>query len=142
MTPTATIKVLCVDDNYFVRESLSLRLRREPDVDYVGDLVSADRLIETIRDLSPDVVILDIDMPGRDALEALREAAEAFPASRIIMYTGHIRRDLIERSLEYGAWGYLAKTERIEEVLRAIRKVAGGEFAMSPEVDAVFRRGR
>lgn len=133
------IRVIGVDDNPSVLEALSLGLGRLPDIDYAGGLNSADRLIQFCRTQLPDVVVLDIDMPGINPFEAMEELNSLCPKARVIMYSGHVRQELIERAIDHGAWGYVAKSDDFEALLDAIRKVAQGEFILSNSVAEVYR---
>lgn len=74
-----------------------------------------------------------LDMPGRDPFDALAELVERCPGSRVIIFTRHARRELIDRALDAGAWGYLSKNDGEEELVKALRLVAAGEFALGPE---------
>ncbi len=134
------ISVLCVDDNEWVAEAIERRLRRTPGFVWAGWLPSADDLPAAACERMPDIVLLDIDMPGRDAFDALRTIAERCPEVRVVMLSGHVRLDLVNRAFEAGAWGYLAKTQEMDAMLDALRRVAAGEVVMSPEVQAVMMR--
>ncbi len=133
------IRVLIVDDNVLVVEGVRMKIKREPSLEWVGHLPNADDLIVTALRRRPDVVLLDIDMPGRNAFEALAHLRELFPQIRVVMLSGHVRRELIDRAVESGAWGYVAKTDGVEAIICAIRRVAAGEFALGPEVAATYQ---
>jgi len=131
------IKVLCVDDNSLLGEALEINLDLAGGFKWLGRLDNADDLVKVARVKSPDVVLLDIDMPGRDPIEALEELREAVPKARVLMLSGLVRNDLIERSIDAGAWGYLSKNDAIG-VIAAIERVAHGEFVMGPEAEATY----
>lgn len=126
--------MLVVDDNYLVGKSLRFHLERERDLTCAGVLSSASALVETVRNLAPDVVLLDIDMPGRSPFDALAEVAVRYPATRVVMLSGHVRSELINRALEAGAWGYLSKNDDMPTIMGGIRRVMAGEVAMSADV--------
>jgi two-component system, NarL family, response regulator DesR len=130
------LKVLCVDDNRFVGDAVRLKLDMASGMEWAGYLPNANRLIEAVNTHAPDVVLLDVDMPGRDPFDALEELSRRNPNVRVLMLTAHVRRDLIDRAIEAGAWGYLAKSEIGESLAEAIRQVAHGEFVMTPEVQS------
>src|SRR2546422_897355 len=121
------IRVLCVDDNAALIDGLQIKLALESDIEWVGRAQSADDLIAEVRDADADVVLLDIDMPGRESLEALEELTAACPEVRVIILSGYVREDFINRSLDAGAWGYLAKSEEPNVIVSAIRGVFRGE---------------
>lgn len=128
------VRVLCVDDNRLVLEALTMRLKREPSVEVVGTLEQADDLPQTALDKEVDVVLLDVDMPGRDAFEALADLARQRPETRTIIVSGYVCADLIDRAIASGAWGYLNKTAGVDAILDAIRRVQEGEFAFGPDL--------
>lgn len=132
------VSVLCVEDNPEVAEALATKLSRISGLSWVGSLPSADALVERVRAEAPGIVLLDVDMPGGDPFEALSEMARVCPDCRAILFTGHVRRELIERALEAGAWGYVSKNDGEEELVAALQKVAGGEFALGPEARRLY----
>ena len=136
----APIRVMCVDDNEWIAEAIERKLRRSPGYAWAGWLPSADDFPDAVCERRPDVLLLDIDMPGRDAFEAIGLVGGQCPEVRVVMLSGHVRLDLINRAFEAGAWGYVAKTQDLAELLEAVRRVAAGEVVMSPEVQAVLTR--
>jgi DNA-binding NarL/FixJ family response regulator len=126
------IRVLCVDDNDLVGDAIEIKLRLVGGFEWLGQISSADNLINEVRCHRPDVVLLDIDMPGRNPLDALEQLSELFPSVRVVMLTGHVRRDLIEKAIEAGAWGYVCKSSGGEPIVQAIRNVKHGEFVLGP----------
>jgi DNA-binding NarL/FixJ family response regulator len=134
VTAATPISVLCADDNALVCDALRTGLAGAPgEFRWLGHLASADALVQQVDLLRPDVVILDIDMPGRDPFAALADLAAHAPGTRVVMYTGHVSRDLINRALDTGAWGYLSKHASITEILAALRRVAQGHIVLSPD---------
>ena len=131
------IKVLCVDDNGLLGDALEINLGLAGGFTWLGRLDHADDLVSVAKATAPDVVLLDIDMPGRDPIEALEELRRAVPRARVLMLSGLVRSDLIERSIDAGAWGYLSKNDAIG-VISAIERVAHGEFVIGPEAEATY----
>lgn len=131
-------RVLCVDDNPAVAEALRVKLSRRGGFLWLGRLGSADALPEMAAKLRPDLILLDMDMPGRDALDSLRECVARCPEVRAIVFTGHVRRELIERAIDSGAWGYVSKNDGEEELLAAIVRVGAGELGMSTEAGVLY----
>lgn len=136
------IRVLCVDDNDFVAEAIRRKLSLNPGFVWAGWLPEAENLVPKVKELAADVVLLDIDMPGKDSFEALGELAAASPDTRVIMLSGYVRADYIDRAVEAGAWGYVSKNESTDTILAAIQQVARGGFAMGSEVEAELKRKR
>jgi DNA-binding NarL/FixJ family response regulator len=129
---TDTIRVLCVDDNPAVAEALRLKLSLEPGFTWVGHLECADDLVRQVQESDPDVVLLDVDMPGADPFAVLETLSNVHPQARTVMFTAHARGELVDRAVVAGAWGYLLKSEGTDALLRAIRRVRAGEFVVQP----------
>lgn len=139
MKLNAPIKVLCVDDNFLVAEGIKIKLALAGGFEWMGQLADADDLVEHVRRKRPDIVLLDIDMPGKDAFTALRELHDAGLNTRVLMVSGHVRTELIDRAVEAGAWGYVSKGEGAEQIINAIHDVLAGKFVMGPEVASEYR---
>lgn len=122
-----TVRVIVVDDNPDVGESLGHLIGAETGLHFVGHLDSADALLESVRTHSPDVLVLDARMPGKDSIVALRELALAFPDVRVIVYSGFDEPPMIEAAMDAGAWGWVLKAQNPQSILGAIRTVAAGK---------------
>ena len=134
--PTTRIRVLCVDDNDLLRRALVTALRRVAWIDVVGENDSADSLDALARELRPEVILLDIDMPGRDPFAAMSELQASGSDTRVLVFTGHARPEFADRAVACGAWGYLSKSAGIEEVASAIRDVHAGTFVFDHDTRA------
>lgn len=130
------VRVLCVDDNALIIEALIVRLGMEPWLHVVKILDQADTLVEAAIASQADVVLLDVDMPGKDAFEAMADLVAGRPESRCIMLSGHVRTDLLDRAVAGGAWGYVSKTAGAEAILKAIRGVCDGHFVVSADMES------
>jgi len=130
------IRLLCVDDNVSVCEAIKIKLELSGGIEWVGRLEHAGDLVSEVKRLKPDVVLLDIDMPGKDSFEALAEVVEASPDARVLILSGYVQNELIDKAVEAGAWGYISKNEGTEVIVSAIRSVAKGDFVLGPEVEA------
>ena len=130
------VRVLFVDDNRLMAEGLERRLGFEKSVQYVGWEMAAENAIKAAEATRADVVVLDVDMPG-DSFQVLRDFGRAKGQPRVVMFSGHIRKDYVDRAIDAGAWGYVSKNESMECVVEAIQRVAAGEFVLSPDVEAV-----
>ncbi len=139
----SVIRVLCVDDNDEVAEALRIRLGLESDMHWLGRLDRADDLASAATRLRPDVVLLDIDMPGKSPFRALRELGLLDGINpRVVMLSALVDVDLIDRAVEAGAWGYLSKSAATSTIAETVRRVAAGEFVLGAEAsEAYVRRG-
>jgi DNA-binding NarL/FixJ family response regulator len=99
----------------------------ESDMIPVGKLASADLLLESLADKRPDVVVMDLTMPGRDPLEAMTEASVRFPNSRFIVLSGYDNEAPVNDAIDCGAWGFVSKHDDVQKILEAVRAVARGE---------------
>jgi DNA-binding NarL/FixJ family response regulator len=134
----STIAVMCVDDNKHVADALKATLSRTAGFEWTGWLASAADLVAHTTARCPQIVLLDLDMPGPDPLAALVELCRQCPESRVIIFSGHVGKDLFDRGIGAGAWGYVAKADGHQALLTAIRQVAAGEFAVSPSIRAAM----
>lgn len=121
------VRVLCVDDSEDLLHVMTVAIGAQPDLELAGVLRSADGLIEALAGMRPDVVLLDLTMPGRDPLGAMREASEQHPRARTIVLSGYDDPWRIKLAADYGAWGYIAKDAPFDRLFDAIRAVARGE---------------
>lgn len=134
MTVTRPLRVFCVDDNPLVIDALRLQLSRAGDMHWHGFATNAQALLDQVRGDCPDVILLDIDMPGKDPFEAIEDLEAICSQTRVLMYSGLVRGDLVDRALDAGAWGYVAKVDGEQALLEAIRMAASGAIAFSPSV--------
>jgi DNA-binding NarL/FixJ family response regulator len=128
------IRILLVDDHALVRAALCERLGRQPGFEMVGSVGAAEEAINLAFEAKPDVVLMDIDMPGLSCFDAARRIAAVCPQIRFIFFSGFLTDRYIEQVLEVHARGYLTKQEPPETVVAAIRKVAAGGVFFSDEV--------
>ncbi len=129
------MRILCVDDHAFLAEGLRARFALEADLECVGWRSNAENIIGEVKRLKPDIVLLDIEMPGPDPFDAIKDLQRRFPEIRTIILSAYVRDHYFEAAVDAGAWGYLSKGDNPEGIVAGIRKVARGEFAMSPEVE-------
>jgi DNA-binding NarL/FixJ family response regulator len=134
------IRILCVDDNEMVAAALRRRIEFEPHLQWAGWANDLSGLPEQVEQLRPSVVLLDIDMPG-DSFQLIRDLALRCPDVRVVMFSGYVRQDFIDRAIAEGAWGFVSKNSGIDEVLAAVEQVAAGEFALSAEAASEHARG-
>jgi DNA-binding NarL/FixJ family response regulator len=127
-----TIRVLLTDDHAMVREGLRLLLRTAPDISVVGEAENGVAALVLAHRLEPDIVVLDLDMPGGDGTSALRALAQELPKVRVVILTVHAERERLLPLLEAGARGYLTKEAASRDLIEAIRVVAAGEVYVRP----------
>jgi DNA-binding NarL/FixJ family response regulator len=132
------ITCLIVDDHEVVREGLRLALSRTESIRVVGEAADGDAAVALVQRRRPNVVILDVRMPGCDGLEAARRIATEAPDSAILMFTAFAERSLVSRGLEAGAKGYILKEAPQQTLVRAIQKVAEGEGYVDPALMPAF----
>lgn len=134
MSVERRLSVLCVDDNAQLAAALRIRLASTGDLAWAGWLADADDLQTAVERDCPAVVILDLEMPGKDPFVALHECTRKCPSSRIVVYSAHVDRPRIDRAFEAGAWGFVSKNDGHEALLGGIHDVMEGRLAMSKEV--------
>ncbi|MBL9118773.1 MAG: response regulator transcription factor [Phycisphaerae bacterium] len=127
------MRVLCVDDNPLVIEALAIKLGLLGGFEWLTPVEDASLMVESVDRQRPDVVLLDLDMPGCDPLEALGDLVARASPARVLIFSGHTRPDLVERAIDAGAWGFVSKHADVETIVSSIRRVARGEFLLGPE---------
>jgi two-component system, NarL family, response regulator NreC len=127
-----TIRVILVDDHAMVREGLRLLLRTAPDIAVVGEAANGVSALTLARQVAPDIIVLDLDMPGGDGITALREVGKASPQSRVLILTVHAEQERLLEVLDTGARGYLTKEAASRDLVEAIRVVAAGDVYVRP----------
>jgi len=126
------IRVLVADDHPVVRQGLCTMLEIESDFEVVGRAADGAEAITEARRTRPDIILMDVQMPGVDGIEALRQIRAEDPDARVIVLTTYRNEDYIFPSLQAGARGYLLKDSSREELAGAIRQVAAGESLLDP----------
>jgi DNA-binding NarL/FixJ family response regulator len=132
----APVRVLVVDDHELFRLGLERALAKEPGIEVVGEAADGEAALERVAALRPDVVLMDVRMPGTDGIEATRRIRETDPDVRVLVLAGsHADADVFA-AVRAGAHGYLLKEATVEEVAGAVRDVARGLGPISPVVGA------
>jgi DNA-binding NarL/FixJ family response regulator len=129
-----TIRVLLVDDDALVRAGLRLMLRSAPDIDVVGEAGDGAAAITAAAELAPDVILMDIRMPGTDGVTATAAITKASATPRVVALTTFDADDLVRQAITAGAVGYLVKDTPPAEIISAVRAVAAGQGVLSPAV--------
>ena len=128
MSLSERIRVLIVDDHSVLRVGLKDVLEDTGEFEVVGQAADGDEAVRVAAEVSPDVVVMDVLMPGKDGVQACREIMESAPGTRVIMLTASSEEDAVVDSLAAGATGYLQKEADLDRLLSAVRDVAKGEL--------------
>jgi NarL family two-component system response regulator LiaR len=123
-----------VDDQAIVRRGIKALLATEPGLEIVGEAEDGERAVQVLERLRPDVVLMDLMMPGVDGLEAIRQIAERELGTRVLVLTSFATDENVFPAIKAGALGYLLKDSEPEDLLRAIRQVHRGEPSLHPEI--------
>src|SRR6516225_2683609 len=130
------IRILVVDDHKVVREGMRFLLDQEPGVEVVGQCADGREAVEAVSRLLPNVVLLDLLMPGIDGLAALRRIKTESPTTQVVVLTSHTGEEHMFDAIKAGATSYLLKTAGAREVIDAVRAAAHGESLLDPSVAA------
>jgi two-component system response regulator DesR len=128
------IRVLLAEDQALVLGALAALLDIEPDIEVVGRAADGREALRLARELDPDIVVTDIEMPGLTGLELAKALREAGHRARVVMVTTFARPGYLRRALEAGASGYLLKDARAEDLAQALRTVHGGGRSIDPQL--------
>jgi two-component system, NarL family, response regulator DesR len=128
------IRVLLAEDQAMVRGALSALLRLENDIEVVAEVARGDEVVPAALETTPDVALLDIEMPGGDGLQAAAALHEQLPSCRVLILTTFGRGGYLRRAMESGAVGFLLKDASAAELAVAIRRAMAGERVVDPEL--------
>jgi NarL family two-component system response regulator LiaR len=128
------LRVVVVDDHDLLREGVGAVIASYPDLDVVGEARTGEAAIDTVADLQPDVVVMDIVMPGMGGIEAIRHLREANAALGIVALSSFSNGAQVRAAIDAGANGYLIKSVDGESLARAVRSAAEGTATFSPEI--------
>ncbi len=131
---SGTIRVLIADDQMMVREGFSVLLNAMPDMEVVGEAVNGREAVAKVRELSPDVVLMDIRMPELNGIEATREIVAADSAAKVLVLTTFDLDEYVYQALRAGASGFLLKDASARQLADGVRVVAAGEALLAPSV--------
>jgi two-component system, NarL family, response regulator len=135
-----TIDVLITDDHPIVHDGVAAILRAEADIRVVGSAGTVEEALRLMRSRAPDVLLLDLQMPGEDGLEGVARILEAHPSVRIVMFTAFDADEYVFAAIKAGAKGYVVKGSPAQELVRAIRQVHAGQSYLSPAIGAALAR--
>jgi DNA-binding NarL/FixJ family response regulator len=131
-----TLRVLIADDHQFFRDGVRVLLETQPDLEYAGEAASGDEAVRLCAELQPDVVLMDVQMPGMSGVEATRHIRSSSPQIRVLVVTMFEDDQLVFAAMRAGARGYILKGARHDDMVRAIRAAGSGEAIFSPSIAA------
>lgn len=132
----AALRILIVEDQRIVREGLIALFEDEPQIAIVGEAASGEAALARYAELMPDIVLMDLQLPGIDGAETTRRIRDQYPTARILVLTTYATDEFIFAALRAGAQGYLLKDASAAELTAALRAVYTGQTQLSPEVAA------
>jgi DNA-binding NarL/FixJ family response regulator len=136
----APIRVLIADDHAILRLGLRALIATEPDMEVVGEAVDGTGAVRQARALRPDVIVLDLVMPGKDGIQATAEITQEDPGARILVLTGFPAEEKLVPAVKAGAVGYVLKDAASQDLLQAIRDVAQGVCSLHPQLAHTLMR--
>ena len=131
---TEQIRILLVDDQRLMREGLRILLELEPDLEIAGEATNGQEALDTYAEIEPDVVLMDVRMPGMDGVEATWRLRERWPSARVVILTTFDDDEYVFEGLRAGARGYLLKDVSGHDLAEAVRTVAAGGALIEPSV--------
>jgi two-component system response regulator DesR len=135
------IRILLADDQHLVRGAMAALLSLEDDLEVVAECSRGDEVLPAVREFSPDVVLLDVEMPGIDGLAAAAALTAAVPTVAVVIVTTFGRPGYLRRAMEAGARGFVVKDAPPEQLADAVRRVAAGERVVDPALAAASLAG-
>ncbi|MED5510944.1 MAG: response regulator transcription factor [Pseudomonadota bacterium] len=129
-----SIKVMLTDDHAVVRSGLGRLLEQNEGIQIVGEAESGEQAYQTFPEIRPDVLVMDMSMPGMGGLEAMRRILNRWPQARVIMFSMHENATFAIQSMTSGALGYVAKSGHAEDLVKAVREVAQGRSFLSSDM--------
>src|SRR5580658_6311845 len=129
-------RVMIVDDHAFIRRGVQTILHPYPEWEFCGEADNGKDAIRLADELKPEIIIMDVSMPGLNGIEATRAIRKAQPAVKIVLLTLHESADLVRNAFRAGARGYLLKTDAEQELVRALTAVIGEGAYISPKIDS------
>ena len=129
-----SIRILLVEDQTLMRQGLSTILSLEPGLDVVGEAADGETGIRQALELRPDLILMDVQMPGISGIEAIAAICAVWPEARIVILTTFGRDEYVFQGIRAGAVGYLLKDAPADDLIQTIRRVHAGEVFIQPEI--------
>jgi DNA-binding NarL/FixJ family response regulator len=128
------IKVLLTDDHTVVRSGMARLLERDESIEIIGEAPNGEQAYQLFNDLNPDIVVMDMSMPGIGGLEALRRIITKEPTAKVLMFSMHENINFAMQAMTSGASGYLTKSAEANDLVTAVKQVVGGKTYLSAEI--------
>lgn len=132
------LKILLVDDHQVLREGLASLLNQQPDMEVAGEASDGMTALRLVRELRPDIVIMDVNMEGMDGIDATRMIVRELPETKVLALSMYLRKTFVSEMFKSGATGYLLKDSAFVEIVEAIHTVARGEKYVCAKVAALL----
>jgi DNA-binding NarL/FixJ family response regulator len=133
-----SIRIVIADDHGIIRQGLRSLLERQSDIEVIGEAQDGREAFELVRELFPDIIIMDITMPNLNGVDATRRIVNKFPSTRVIALSIHSNRRFVADMLQAGASGYVLKECLFEELIEAIKTVMSDNIYLSPRITGVL----
>lgn len=134
----SSITLVLADDHLLFRAGLRSMLQQQSELEIIGEAIDGHAAIQQVEEFSPDILLLDISMPGLNGLEALRKLQELQTPTRVIILSMHSDRHYVTEAIKAGARGYLLKDSTLEELVTGVRTVMRGEVYLSSRIAGVL----
>jgi two-component system response regulator NreC len=135
------IRILLADDHSILRAGLRVLLNAEPDFDVIGEVADGNQVLQLASALCPDLVLMDINMPGLGGIEATRRLKEMMPETRVLILTVHEDETLLRGAIQAGASGYVIKRAAETELIAAIQAISRGDMYIHPAMTRALLKG-
>ncbi len=132
-----TIKILIADDHQIMRQGLKSLLEKQGDLQVIGEAENGREVMKMVRELSPDIIVMDISMPDLNGIDATRRIVAEFPNTKIVALSIHSDRRFVAQMIEAGATGYILKENAFEELAKAIRVVNNNQTFLCPKIASI-----
>ena len=132
-----SIRILLADDHGIIRQGLCSLLEKQPDMEVVGEAEDGQKALELVRQLVPDIVIMDVTMPNLNGIDATRQITKEFPKVKVLALSIHSNKRFVADMLRAGAAGYILKECLLEELIEAIRTITAGNIYFSSKITDV-----
>lgn len=132
------VRVILVDDHQMLRDGLKILIESEPDIKVVGEASTGEQAMSLVKTLEPDIVVMDLGMPGIGGLEAIKAIKRQSPMSKVVVLTMHGEQEMISESFKAGADGFVPKSTAHTNLLNALRAILRGERYLHPDAAVGF----
>lgn len=131
------MRILIADDHGIIRDGLTSLIEKQPNMEVIGEAENGQQALDLVRELSPDIVIMDIAMPSLNGVEATRLILKDHPNTRVIAFSMHTEKHIVREIMKAGASAYVLKSSLFDELFRALEVTAAGEHYLSPHITGI-----